>query len=56
MKSGTARGFEIHIGDGVYIGANTVIQPEESECDMGGKLVIGHRAYIKPGSIVHKVY
>lgn len=53
-KGGQAKAFEIHIGERVFIGANTVIQPDEMEC-VDGILRIGDRAYIKPGSVVNKV-
>lgn len=49
-----ARGFEIHIGQQVYIGANCVIQPDEELCK-NGRLEIGNGSYIKPGSVVNKV-
>jgi acetyltransferase-like isoleucine patch superfamily enzyme len=52
QAEGKARGVEIYIGKNVYIGANTVIQPEE---DVGGRIEIGDYAYIKPGSIVSRV-
>jgi acetyltransferase-like isoleucine patch superfamily enzyme len=51
---GKARGFEIHIGKNVHIGANSVIQPEE-EMVLNGRLEIGDGAFIKPMSIVNKV-
>ena len=54
VQGGKVRGFEIRIGEGVYIGANSVIQPDESECQ-DGILTIGDGAYIKPGSVVNKV-
>jgi maltose O-acetyltransferase len=49
-----ARGFKINIGKSVYIGANSVIQPDPSEFE-GDTLTIGDGAYIKPGSVVSKV-
>ena len=50
-SEGKVRGVRIIIGKNVYIGADTVIQPE-AEVDA---LEIGDNAYIKPGSIVSRV-
>jgi acetyltransferase-like isoleucine patch superfamily enzyme len=53
QAEGKARGVEIYIGKNVYIGSNTVIQPDES---VDKRLEIGDYAYIKPGSVVSKVF